>query len=212
MKHARGVMAEQSLEGTGMQSMGSASAPADQLDRLGYERYGPLLYGYILRLVGSTADTEDILQESFIRALAFLGEDGPRDEEHYRRWLYTVATNLCRDNVRRRARGLRRAVSLDVPSVAPDEFGSEVEPYWAVDPAASFPGRLARQQLIEQAFARMAPPDVSALLLSDHFGFSLQEVAQVLECSYAAAAKRVARARQRFAQHYRALGGEEVDR
>lgn len=181
------------------------------LDRLGYERYGPLLFGYIRRLVGSTADAEDILQESFIRALAFLAGDAPRDEDYYRRWLYTVATNLCRDDARRRARSLRRAVSLDIPSAPPeDEFRGEGEPLWAIDPAASFPGRLARQQLIEQAFARMEPSDVSALLLADHFGFSLHEVAQALECSYAAAAKRVGRARERFARHYRELGGEEA--
>lgn len=197
-----------------MRSNGSPQAQATQhdgfdYDRLGYERYGPLLFGYILRLVGSPADAEDILQESFIRALAFLGEDGPRDEDHYRRWLYTVATNLCRDDARRRARSLRRAVSLDLPAMVPsDEFRSEREPIWAIDPAASFPTRLARHQLIEQVFARMEPADVSALLLCDHFGFSLVEVAQALECSYAAAAKRVARARQRFARFYRDLGGE----
>lgn len=192
----------------------NGSTQASQLDRfgydrLGYERYGPLLYGYILRLVGSPADAEDILHESFIRALAFLGDDGPRDEDYYRRWLYTVATNLCRDDARRRARSLRRAISLDIPPTVPgDDSRSEGEPVWAIDPAASFPTRLARQQLIEQVFARMEPADVSALLLCDHFGFSLSEVAQALECSYAAAAKRVARARQRFARHYHELAGE----
>ncbi len=179
-------------------------------DRLGYKRYGPMLLGYIRRLVGSTADAEDILQESFIRALAFLNSDAPRDEDYYRRWLYTVATNLCRDDARRRARNLRRAVSLDIPPTAGSDELRDGEPLWALDPAASFPGRLARQQLIEQAFARMEPADVSALLLADHFGFSLREVAQALECSYAAAAKRVARVRERFARHYRDLGGESV--
>ncbi|HEX6819627.1 MAG TPA: RNA polymerase sigma factor [Ktedonobacterales bacterium] len=182
-------------------------------DRLDYERYRPLLFGYILRLVGSPADAEDILHESFIRALAFLGEDGPRDEDHYRRWLYTVATNLCRDDARRRARSLRRAVSLDAHASTPSgDFSGAGEPLWAIDPAASFPTRLARHQLIEEVFARMEPADVSALLLCDHFGFLLREVAQALDCSYAAAAKRVARARHRFAHHYRELGGEEVAR
>ena len=68
--------------------------------------------------------------------------------------------------------------------------------------------RQEQQQLIEDAFSRMEASDVSALLLCDHFGFSLQEVAQILDCSYAAAAKRVGRARNRFARHYRELSGE----
>jgi RNA polymerase sigma-70 factor (ECF subfamily) len=190
----------------------SARLAAGQLDQLGYERYGPPLLGYILRIVGRAADAEDILQECFIRALAFLDTDEERDEAHYRRWLYQVATNLCHDALRRHARTRRRAVPLDAPAAAGDESHDGVEPGALIDPAMSFPSHLAHQQLIEQVFARMEPGDVSALLLSDHLGFALREVAQMLECSYAAAAKRVGRARERFARHYRELGGEEVDR
>lgn len=203
-----------------MRSQRPASIPASipaamsgsELDRLGYERYGPPLYGYILRLVGRAADAEDILQECFIRALAFLGtgegEEAAREEIHYRRWLYQVATNLCHDILRRRARTHQRVVLLDAPVAIGDEPHEAVGADALVDPAASFPTHLARQQLIEQVFARMEPADVSALLLSDHLGFSLREVAQMLECSYAAAAKRVGRARERFARYYHELGGE----
>ncbi len=196
-----------------MRSTRSVRTPESRLDRLGYERYGPPLYGYILRIVGSAADAEDILQESFMRALSFLQSEGAADEQHYRRWLYTVATNLCRDNLRRRARNLHRVIPLDlVAQPSGEHLPVQEQLADLADPSASFPGRLARQQLIEQVFARMEPQELNALLLSDHFGFSLQEVAQVLNCSYAAAAKRVGRARERFAQHYRELGGEEVRR
>jgi RNA polymerase sigma-70 factor, ECF subfamily len=196
-----------------MGSTRSVRTPESQLDRLGYERYGPPLYGYILRIVGSAADAKDILQDTFIRALSFLEREGAADEQHYRRWLYAVATNLCRDDLRRRARNLHRAIPLDVAEQSPGgQPLAEKQLVDLADPATSFPSRLARQQLIEQVFARMEPQELSALLLSDHFGFSLQEVAQVLDCSYAAAAKRVGRARERFARHYRELGGEEVRR
>jgi RNA polymerase sigma-70 factor (ECF subfamily) len=97
-----------------MGSTRSIQASESLLDRLGYERYSPPLYGYILRVVGSAADAEDILQDTFIRALSFIEREGAADEQHYRRWLYSVATNLCRDYLRRRARNLRRAIPLDV--------------------------------------------------------------------------------------------------
>ena len=186
------------------------SVTASQFDHLGYGRYGAALFGYILRIVGRAADAEDILQECFIRALAFLDTREAREEAYYRRWLYQVATNLCHDTLRRRARTRRRAVPLDAPEAPGDDTHEGQGVDALVDPAASFPSHLARQQLIEQVFARMEPGDVSALLLSDHLGFSLREVAQMLDCSYAAAAKRVGRARERFTRYYRELGGEEV--
>ena len=196
-----------------MRSSRSVRTPETELDRLGYERYGPPLYGYILHIVGSAADAEDILQDIFIRALSFLEREGATDEQHYRRWLYTVATNLCRDALRRRARTRRRTIPLDVTTHVSGEHPLAQKRLADVaDPATSFPSRLARAQLIEQAFARLEPQELNALLLSDHLGFSLQEVAQVLKCSYAAAAKRVGRARERVARHYRELGGEGVQR
>jgi DNA-directed RNA polymerase specialized sigma24 family protein len=73
-----------------MGSTRSVRTPETLLDRLGYELYGPPLYGYILRIVGSAADAEDILQDTFIRALSFLEREGAADEQHYRRWLYSV--------------------------------------------------------------------------------------------------------------------------
>ena len=81
-----------------------------------YEQYGPALYRFCLLQMKNAADAEDVLQEVFLkrlyRAPAF---DSP---EHEKRWLYRVALNQCRDELRRSRRRevpLEEAVLLSVP-------------------------------------------------------------------------------------------------
>ena len=67
-----------------------------------YAQYGPALYRFCLLQLKNAADAEDALQEVFLkrlyRAPAF---DSP---EHEKRWLYRVALNQCRDELRRKRR------------------------------------------------------------------------------------------------------------
>ena len=67
-----------------------------------YAQYGPALYRFCLLQLKNAADAEDALQEVFLkrlyRAPVF---DSP---EHEKRWLYRVALNQCRDELRRKRR------------------------------------------------------------------------------------------------------------
>jgi RNA polymerase sigma-70 factor, ECF subfamily len=59
------------------------------------------LWGMCYRMTGNAADSEDIVQEVFVRAL----ENPPRDtRQPWRPWLVRVAINLSRDYLRRRRR------------------------------------------------------------------------------------------------------------
>ena len=59
------------------------------------KKYGNLLYRAVYVQVGNRHDTQDILQEAFIRYL----EKAPvfADEEHEKAWLLRVASNMCKD-------------------------------------------------------------------------------------------------------------------
>ena len=83
-----------------------------------YAQYGPALYRFCLLQLKNAADAEDVLQEVFLkrlyRAPAF---DSP---EHEKRWLYRVALNQCRDELRRKRRTevpLEEAALLAMPEV-----------------------------------------------------------------------------------------------
>ncbi|MFN3691028.1 MAG: sigma-70 family RNA polymerase sigma factor, partial [Fimbriimonadales bacterium] len=55
--------------------------------------YADRLYNYILRMVGDSADAEDLLQEVFLRAYQGLPNFDGRAS--LSTWLYRIATNLC---------------------------------------------------------------------------------------------------------------------
>src|SRR5262245_56378130 len=66
-----------------------------------YTAHRAFLWGLCYRLTGSAADAEDLVQETFVRALA---RPPARRDLPWRPWLVQVALNLGRDLLRRRRR------------------------------------------------------------------------------------------------------------
>jgi RNA polymerase sigma-70 factor, ECF subfamily len=66
------------------------------------KRYEKRLFNYIRRMVSSTADAEDLFQETFLRVYRHL--DRFRTSGSFRAWAYRIATNVCKDHLRRRRR------------------------------------------------------------------------------------------------------------
>ena len=79
-----------------------------------YREHYRSLVRYLYRRIGDQARAEDLAQEAFVRAL----EHEPADP---RPWLFTVATNLARDEGRRSA-VRRRHLSLDKAEATRDEL------------------------------------------------------------------------------------------
>jgi RNA polymerase sigma-70 factor (ECF subfamily) len=68
-----------------------------------YRRHTPRLHAFTLRLLGGAeAEAEDVVQETWLRAAAALGEF--RWGSRLDTWLTGIALNLCREIFRRRAR------------------------------------------------------------------------------------------------------------
>src|SRR6476660_8501461 len=56
------------------------------------------LKSFILRMTASADDTEDLVQDSFIRAFEKMGSF--RGESSVKTWIFSIATNLCKDFLR----------------------------------------------------------------------------------------------------------------
>src|SRR6478736_2865651 len=70
------------------------------------------LWGICYRMTGSSSDADDLVQETFVRAL----EHPPVDTAAaWRPWLVRVAMNLARDQLRRRKRRDYHGVWLPPP-------------------------------------------------------------------------------------------------
>ncbi len=160
---------------------GAALAPPPSFVAASYREDERFLWALSYRLTGSAADADDIVQETFVRAL----ERPPaRTDEPVRPWLARVALNLGRDALRRRKR-----CAYDGPWL-PSPIEAEPEP-----PSFEIPGKdgtEGRYDLLESAsFAflialeALTPQQRAVLLLRDVFDYSVQETADALALSEA---------------------------
>lgn len=157
------------------------------------------------RMLGSSHDTDDVLQETAVRA--WRASAALEDPASVRAWLYRIASNVCLDELtRRRVRQLPYQAAPPAPAdnltIAPAEPEAWVEPC----PAAWFdelpPDPAARYELQESvalafvaALQHLTPVQRAALLLRDVVGLSAQETSQALSIGVQAANSALFRAR-----------------
>ena len=110
------------------------------------------------------SDVEDLVQETFFRA--FRGLDGWRGEASFRSWLFTIASNLLKDQFRRR-KG-RTVVSLEDRDL-PDQD----------DPAATVIADELQERL-RQGIARLPRLQREVFLMRVQQGSEYQEIAAAL--------------------------------
>jgi RNA polymerase sigma-70 factor, ECF subfamily len=136
----------------------------------------PLLWGMCYRMTGSVTDADDIVQETFVRAM----EHPPaRTDEPLRPWLVRVAMNLSRDHLRRRRRSEYSGFWLPEP-VATDDG----EALAAVGGTVSATARYDTTESITFAFLvameALTPAQRAVLILRDAFDYSTEETAAAL--------------------------------
>ena len=150
-----------------------------------YRAHAPRLYTLVLRMTGSEADAEDLLQEVFLQAHRKLG--GFRGESSLGTWLYRMAVNQALDFLRgRQTRMAHVTASYDEEAVA--------EP---VAPAPAIPAAVSRVDL-ERAIARLPDGCRTAFVLHDVEGLAHHEVAALLGISEGTSKSQVHKARFRL--------------
>ena len=145
-----------------------------------FERYRSKLFTFIWRFVRDRECAEDIFQETFVRV--FSRANSFRRRAKVSTWIYTIAANLCRDELKRRKR--RPTVSLDEPFPGQDPGHT-----WSLalkgTPSADDDPRLAAQETEHRAALWQAidalPPELRVTLeLQTLHGLKYREVAEVL--------------------------------
>jgi RNA polymerase sigma-70 factor (ECF subfamily) len=144
-----------------------------------FAKFAPRILQYVRRLVGSEARAEEVTQDVFVQVFRFRLRYRP--DARFATWLYTIATNLCLNELRRPERQLR--VDLwDRPGDEPDAEGPPLPDPAAIDPEVGVATReLARA--IERAVGELPPKQRAALLLSRQDGLAYRDVGEALGIS-----------------------------
>jgi RNA polymerase sigma-70 factor (ECF subfamily) len=160
------------------------------------QRITPRVMGYAARMLGGDrAEAEDVAQETMLR-LWRVAPEWRQGETKVTTWAYRVATNLCIDRQRTRAR--REQVALDaVPDPADDGPSAEGRLQEA--------GRLAA---LEAALADLPDRQRQAVVLRHIEGLTNPEIAAVMEIGVEAVESLTARGKRALAA---ILSGRKAD-
>ena len=149
-------------------------------------------------MTGNAADAEEIMQETFVRAL----ERPPASTtKPWLPWLTKVAINLSRDLLRRRRR--RDYVGEWLPSPIPDDYLEELEASSDLSPAARYDLRESISIAFLCSLEALTPTRRAVLLLRDAFDYSTSETADVLGMTEANVKVTLHRARREMRDYER---------
>lgn len=167
------------------------------------KRYRAPLYSFAYRFVGDRETAEDIVQETFLRCLRHKHQY-PAIEQ-VSTWLYTIAGNLAKTELRRRKRW--HWVAIDP---APDEE-ERVSCYEPVD-AGPLPGEYTDARTVHSSVTRaieeLPAQFREAVELRDLDGLSYEEIAKIIDCPVGTVKSRVNRGRLRLQKRLRTLADE----
>ncbi len=171
------------------------------------------------RIVGSTHDAEDLIQETLLAAWRSLEQYQGRAS--IRAWLYRIATNRSLDALRasrRRPEDLRRMTAVPEPTRRSEPIWLEPYPDALLegipDEAPGPEARYETKESIALAFIvglqHLPPQQRAVLMLRDVLGYRAGEVAEMLDTTEASVNSLLRRARAAFDSRLPAAGRERA--
>jgi RNA polymerase sigma-70 factor (ECF subfamily) len=156
------------------------------------DKYKQPVMNLAWRTLGDPTEAEDLAQNVFVQA--WKSADRYQATAKFSTWLFTIARNLCLNEIRRRVR--HPAESLDQTYDDADE-----QPLLQVEdrrmrPAPDHLLRGELEQKVDEAIAALPENQRTALLLCRQDEMSYEEMAAVLGCSLSATKSLIHRARE----------------
>ena len=147
------------------------------------------LLGYAMVLTRNRVQAEDLVQETYVRALA--AADRLWEGSRIKAWLFTILRNLWFNELRRRRVDPVLYKFDDTPFDVESLAGKMQNPY---DILSSEEDAV----MVRQALERLPSEAREVLILREYEELSYQEIAQVLGCPIGTVMSRLARARGRL--------------
>ena len=147
------------------------------------DRYRERIRNVIYSVLNDGALVDDIAQEVFIKAYEGLAKF--RFDSSFYTWLYRIAVNHCRDEIRRKK--VRRFFSLQTLLDAGDADALRRTTVHPVEPDLG--------PFVQQALQRLPERYRIPVILRDIDGLAYEEIAEVLQCELGTVKSRISRGR-----------------
>ena len=157
------------------------------------ERWEAPVKRFIFRLIGNSAEAEDLAQEVFLRI--YTKRATYRNGAKFSSWCFSIAANQAKNRLRWWRR--RPAFSLDAWT---EQGGDPADESRAAASAASEAVRREQVAAVQLAVAALPLDLRTTLVLFEYEGQSMAEIAATLNCTAKAVENRLYRARQQLKQ------------
>ena len=156
------------------------------------EKYQQPLFNFVYRTLRDETESEDVAQNTFLQVW--------KSRARYQRtakfttWLFTIARNLCLNEIRRRSRHPAESIE-EAHAEHDDQPRQQYEDRTHIAaPEKLLHGELAGK--IEEALAELPENQRTAILLCRQDDLSYEEIAEILECSLSATKSLIHRGRE----------------
>jgi RNA polymerase sigma-70 factor (ECF subfamily) len=167
---------------------------AQQGDAAAFERLYQLhsrrVYSLCLRMVGNTAEAEDLAQEAFLQLFRKIATF--RGESAFSTWLHRLAVNVVLMKLRKKS---GKEASLDQATEPDEESGAPGRDFGSPD--VRLTGSLDRVNL-QRAVDQLPPGYKAVFVLHDVQGYEHNEIAEIMGCSIGNSKSQLHKARMRL--------------
>jgi RNA polymerase sigma-70 factor, ECF subfamily len=167
---------------------------AQQGDAAAFERLYQLhsrrVYSLCLRMVGNTAEAEDLAQEAFLQLFRKIATF--RGESAFSTWLHRLAVNVVLMKLRKKS---GKEASLEQVTEPDEESGAPGRDFGAPD--TRLIGSLDRVNL-QRAVDQLPPGYKAVFVLHDVQGYEHNEIAEIMGCSIGNSKSQLHKARMRL--------------
>lgn len=150
-------------------------------------RYKDPLLNFIYRFIGDFVESEDIVQETFYRV--YKNKHYYKEVAKFSTWIYTIAGNLAKTELRRRKR--RKVFSIHKDSPVDKELDL---PDLKSDPEKEV-NTVVTEKIIQKAIGNLPLKFRQVIVLRDIQGFSYEEISSIIKVPLGTVKSRVNRAR-----------------
>jgi len=161
------------------------------------QRYRDKLYNFVYRFVGQEEIAEDIVQDTFMKL--YTSADMYREIAKFSTWIYTIAANLAKTELRKRKR--RKVMSLNDMGLDDREY--EI-PSSSEDPGREYDSRFSESD-IQNAMKKLGEQFRTVIILRDIQELSYEEISKIVDVPEGTVKSRINRGRQKLIQILKGL-------